>query len=153
MTCVYYRWNIPKGWPLHHKHLGLFVKKLPQFLKKKRKLPWTLFTCSVFVIFVLLLCVLTFFNLQVQQKDIIKQTLAHLSILAFCSPLFATMEMGKRSCKICLRTPITCSTYMHTSDSSLLQSTWTFSSCFFPRVNGGLFYFCNWEPCVHSHCT
>ena len=52
------------------------------------------------------------------------------------------MEMGKTPCKMmyfCLRTPITRSTCMRTSTSSLFQSTWTFYSCFFPQVNGEIF--------------
>lgn len=50
--------------------------------------------------------------------------------------------IGSVPCKIvnfCLRTPITRSTCIRTSDSSRLQSTSTFSSCFLPFVKGGIF--------------
>ena len=37
---------------------------------------------------------------------------------------------------LCFRSPITCSMWIHTNDKSQLQSTSTFSSYFFPLVNG-----------------
>lgn len=84
-----------------------------------------------------------------------QQTLTSLSIITKPLPVLpVTSVMGIVPFKLvnfCFRTPITRSTNIQTRDNSLLQSTSTFSSCFFPLMNGGCLTSAKAMPVYSSH--